>query len=296
MTKQNMDKIFTDKFLELNKEKIIAELNKNGFFNITKAINLEFISKLESDFNENKFQINRNWITGVHADKQYFLTHLLACSQNFYNLVTSNNILSLSEKFLGNNFRLKALRYYETYGYHKMLWHTDNKTSDGFKKIPGLIFIIYMGDVNDGEFQYIKNSHTFSQKNNFNDYSNDFISKNYKDAIISFKGSAGDLIIYNSYGIHRAKPVDLKNFIRKSIFFQIDSEMNSGEPLLINPSYVKNAEKKILSFLGFGQISKTKIYPNTNIDRLPNKILFGTHIYNYIKKKVFIRIKKIFNN
>ena len=103
-----MDKIFTDKFLELNKEKIIAELNKNGFFNITKAINLEFISKLESDFNENKFQINRNWITGVHADKQYFLTHLLACSQNFYNLVTSNNILSLSEKFLGNNFRLKA--------------------------------------------------------------------------------------------------------------------------------------------------------------------------------------------
>ena len=72
--------------------------------------------------------------------------------------------------------------------------------------------------------------------------------------------------------------------------------MNSGEPLLINPSYVKNAEKKILSFLGFGQISKTKIYPNTNIDRLPNKILFGTHIYNYIKKKVFIRIKKIFNN
>ena len=38
MTKQNMDKIFTDKFLELNKEKIIAELNKNGFFNITKAI------------------------------------------------------------------------------------------------------------------------------------------------------------------------------------------------------------------------------------------------------------------
>ncbi len=290
-----MNEIFTDKFLKINKETIIDELNKNGFFNISQAINEKYISKLQSEFNDNNFEINKNWVTGVHADKQYFLTHLLACSEKFYNLVTDNNIMNLSEKFLGVNCRLKALRYYETYGYHKMLWHTDNKTKDGFVKIPGLIFIIYMGDVSDGEFQYIKNSHTFSQKNNFNDYNNDFINKNYNNEIISFKGAAGDLIIYNSYGIHRAKPVCSKNFIRKSIFFQIDSQINSGEPLLINPSYVKNVEQKTLNFLGFGQVSKTKIYPNTNMDRLPKKILFGKLIYNYLKRKISLRLKKIIN-
>ena len=43
-----------------------------------------------------------------------------------------------------------------------MQWHTDNKYYDQNKKgstitkTPGLIFITYISDVNDGEFQYVK--------------------------------------------------------------------------------------------------------------------------------------------
>ena len=65
---------------------------------------------------------------------------------------------------MGNSFRLTALRYYETYGKHHMQWHTDNKTDKEFSKFPGLIFICYLSDVNDGQFQYIKRSHLWSSK------------------------------------------------------------------------------------------------------------------------------------
>ena len=88
--------------------------------------------------------LNHNEINGVYFEKQYYFTNLLTKSKTFYNFVTSKFVLDVSEKYLGNTFRLKALRYYETYGKHQMQWHTDNKTDKSFAHIPGIIFIFYI--------------------------------------------------------------------------------------------------------------------------------------------------------
>ena len=85
-------------------------------------------------------------------------------------------------------FRLKALRYYENFGGQHMQWHTDNRRYDKEQgethtSAPGIIFLAYISDVDDGEFQYIKGSHIWSSENTHHDYSVKFI---FYRVILSF--------------------------------------------------------------------------------------------------------------
>ena len=212
--------IFEKNFLNLENKKIISQVRNEGVFFCKNAIKDKFIDNFLNEVDENKFSINRNWTTGVYTENQYYVKHLLGCSKQFYNLISHNQIQNFCEKFFDKEYRLKAFRYYETYSKHKMAWHTDNKISkkkglDIYKEIPGIIFIIYLSDVQDGEFQFIKRSHKISDQEAYNDYSDDFIINKYKDNILSFKGEKGDLIIYDTYGIHRAKQVTQNDFVRK---------------------------------------------------------------------------------
>src|SRR5690349_23459277 len=137
------------------------------------------------------FYLNRNGLTGVYSDTQYYFVNLLAASRTFVSFITSQKLKSALTSYFPSGCRLKALRYYETYGGHHMQWHTDNKTARGFAEIPGLIFIFYCEDVVDGEFQYIRGSHKWSGEQGFNDYSDEYISKNHGDEIVKFAGPAG---------------------------------------------------------------------------------------------------------
>ncbi len=280
--------IFSENFKNKSLKQIITQVNDEGVCFIEKSVNLEFISKLIELVENKRFHINNNWISGVYYNNQYYLNHLLAVSRDTYELITNKKITELFDNFFDKSYRLKALRYYETGRSHKMSWHTDNKNIYGSKKTNGLIIIIYLSEVADGEFQYIKYSHKHTTDKEFNEYSNEYINKNYNDKILSFKGSPGDLIIYNVNGIHRAKPVLTKNFLRKSLFFQIDENFETAEPILINPSFISNREQKNLDFLGFGMINTSKIYPQTDVENLPLKHLLNlTLIKNIIKKCIF---------
>src|SRR5207244_8105820 len=131
--------------------------------------------------------LNRNWVTGVYIEKQYYLTHMLAVSPAFADYCTHPLMLEILEKAVGADYRLKALRYYETYGGHHMQWHTDNKTDRGFAHIPGLIFIAYVSDVADGEFLYVRGSHAWSGEKSYNDYPDELIAQQYVKDICTFK-------------------------------------------------------------------------------------------------------------
>ena len=114
------------------------------------------VNAIESDATKSKLNLNKNEISGVYYEKQYYLTNLLAVSKRFYDFATSKLVFDVCRNCLGDKFRLKALRYYETYGGHHMQWHTDNKTDRDFAHIPGMICIFYVSDVNEGQFQYIE--------------------------------------------------------------------------------------------------------------------------------------------
>ena len=293
---------FTEEFKKIDFRSIVRLLNEKGYFSFPKAINPNIISKIFLDATKNKLNINNNKITGVYAEKQYYLTNLLSVSKTFYDFVTSKTIFDICEKYLGNKFRLKALRYYETYGRHNMQWHTDNKTDRSFAHIPGIIFIFYISDVEDGQFQYVEGSHLWSGEKAYSDYSDEFIQKNYKEKIKDFKFPSGSLIIYNTYGIHRAKPVQNKKFTRKSVFFQVDNEIENSEPIIVNTKFIDNLDDNLKMFLGFGKPSNYEVFPSTSINTLQfNKKLFriflkyfANRVFKYLKMLLPKYIKKIF--
>ena len=284
--------IFTDEFEQVSVDEIINQIKLNGYFSFEKAISNEALNEIEKMATESMLNFNQNNISGVYKEKQYFFTNLLTVSKSFYDFVTSKFVLDICEKYMGNSFRLTALRYYETYGKHHMQWHTDNKTDKEFSKFPGLIFICYLSDVNDGQFQYIKRSHLWSSKKNFNDYSDEFIEQSHKQEIENFKYPRGSIIIYNTHGIHRAKPVMNNNFIRKSIFFQVDNITNNSEPILLNTSFIDKIDDKISMFLGFGRPANYKIFPKTSLNTLP---LSKDFIVKIVKYAPYRLIRGLFN-
>lgn len=261
--------IFTDEFIEYPIQEVHRELEEHGFFCFENAFTTNFIHAIFESVEANRFGLNTNWVSGVCTEQQYYLTHMLAVSKEFYDYVTHQKIRDISRKILGDRIRLKAMRYYETLGGHHMQWHTDNKTDKGFAHIPGIIFIAYLVDVDDGEFQYISGSHDWSGIQAYSDYSDEEIKEKYEDRIISFRKPAGSLIIYNTYGIHRAKPFRSKGYVRKSLFFQVDSEITNAEPLLLNPAFCTNLTDDVREYLGFGLGSNYQIFPNSKLKDHP---------------------------
>ena len=255
---------------------VCSDIKRNGYCHISQALDLDFVCQIKEDVRNNRYSFNSNRPGGVDVGSQYYNTFMMCVSRAFYSYCTSSFVLSVAGKYLGEEgFRLKCHRYYETSGSHKMQWHTDTKADKVFSAIPGLIFISYISDVKDGEFQYIEGSHLDAGKYSFNDFSDTQILDIYgQDRVKSFKGSAGDLIIYNTAGIHRAKPaIDPRNE-RASLFFQVDTEDNS-EPLYINPSFVRLGEdERLAAYLGFGMKSEYSAFPSSSFATARAEVVF----------------------
>ena len=285
--------ILTNELQNVEIKNVIKEINDKGYFIFKNAFTHNAIEKIEREATELKVNINQNKLGGVYFENQYYFTNLLSVSKTFYDFVTSNFVYEICKKYMGEIFRLKALRYYETYGGHHMQWHTDNKTDKAFAHIPGIIFIFYISDVKDGEFQYIEGSHKWSGEKAYSNYNDDFIEKNYKEKIKSFKLPKGSLIIYNTYGIHRAKPVKKKGFVRKSVFFQIDNKIDDAEPIIVNTKFIDDVNDQISMFLGFGKPSNYEVFPKTSLNTLPinKKVLFS--LIRYFPYRL---ARNIFNN
>ena len=107
------------------------------------------------------------------------------------------------------------------------------------------------------------------------------------DDVKSFKMPKGSIIVYNTHGIHRAKPSNSSNFVRKSLFFQVDGNDNS-EPLLINPSFMTEFDERIRMYLGFGRKSSNTPFPHTDETTIPD-----FEVQNLISKIGYSRVKSM---
>ena len=291
------DIIFNKKFLEIDKVSIIDNVNKNGFFFFEEALNQKFVQKIEEELSNKDFGLNVNTTNPVYTKAQYFFSNAMTASKEYFNLITSEKIFSIAKTKYNKDFRLKAQRYYETKYGNYMPWHADNVDNNGvLHKNDGLIMIIYINDVFDGEFQLIEGSNLKIEENkrDVNYIADKYVEENYKDNIKSFKGKSGSIIIYDTWHFHRAKPIKDKNFVRKSIFLQIDNSDRNAEKLLLTPDFF-NEEKfkniELLKFLGFGNVSDFASIPAGTIKNLPNKqiikltkLLSLTIIKNIIKR------------
>ncbi len=289
-----MNDIFNNNFIKLKENDIIKEIENNGYFFLESALKNDYLNKINLDLSNKNFGLNNNFVTPVWAKTQYYFTNALATSQAYFNLITSNKFLSIAKAKFNDNFRLKCHRYYETMFGHHMAWHADNVDNQGnVHENDGLIFIIYVNDVFDGEFQLIretnlKENHSERKLN----YSSDkFVEKNFKDKIISFKGKAGSIIIYDTWHLHRARPIKSKSFIRKSIFMQIDKSMRNSEKIILTPDFISKEQTKnqeLMTYLGFGEKSDFPSAPTASYKNLPVKYLLG-----FIGKSLIEIIKSV---
>ena len=292
-----MINLFSKEFIELDPQKITDEVNHKGYFSFSEAVNLDVVKKIENELSNKDFGVNSNFVSPVWCNDQYFFTHALANCKTYYDLITSEKFRSIAKTKFHNYFRLKCHRYYETFSSHHMNWHADNVDNDGFvHENDGLIFIIYINDVFDGEFQLVEGTNL---ENNLDErkynYSDEFVNKKFGDRIKSFKFKAGSIIIYDSWHLHRAKPIENKNFTRKSIFFQVDASPKNAEKILLNPEFISSdlyKENELLTYLGFGAPADYMSVPISNINMLPIKKNLG-FIKNAIKATLINQSKKL---
>ena len=275
----------------IDDSEILAELKTKGYFAIKSFIKPEVIDEISNDVTKNRHSINENVQNGIYYETQYYFMNLLADSKKCFDFIASSFVMNIVTKYLGDTYRLRALRYYETMSGHVMKWHTDNKKEIKKMKFNGLIFIIYFCDVDVGEFQFIEGSHKFSDKFETPDISDEFVNKNYSELIKSFRLPKGSLLIYDATGIHRAKPFINKKYIRKSLYFQIDANEENSEKILLNTNFLNNVTPEIKKLLGFGKKNSYPAYPRTNLNRLP----INRPILSLVLKWFFYRfIRKIF--
>lgn len=253
--------------MDINITKILEDVRNKGYSTVESFLNKDSVKIILNDTTKNKFKINENSSTGVFYETQYYFMNLLAESQKCYDFITSKFVINLCDQYLGNKYRLHASRYYETMSGHNMKWHVDNKRGIELIDMKGLIFIVYLCDVDEGEFQYIEGSHKFD--NDTPDIQDDLINNKYKHLIRSLKMPIGSLIIYDARGIHRAKIFNNKNFVRKSLYFQVDAIDEIAEKILVNTKFLKNITPDIEKILGFGKKYEDSTYPKTNLNRYP---------------------------
>ena len=228
-------------------------------------------------------------ISSVHDHDGYYMSNGLAKSKMLFDLLTSNKILEISEKYLGEKFRLKCHRVYSVGSGSKNPWHTDDKKyGQKNDKIKGLVFIIYLNDVYDGEFQAVKGSHTFSRDFKYPNFDTHVMDK-YNKSIVSFKMPKGSIVIFDNKTIHRAKPYFDFFWRRKSLFFQIDNEVEDGEKILIKTEFIKNLSHNQSMLLGMGLPSNMPHEPSkTSLNTINFKTIFIIQIQ--ILKAIFSRI------
>lgn len=291
-------KIFTENFINTKNSVISKEIREKGFFKHKNALTPEFINSIEKDVKTSGISLNNNYVSGVYYThgNQFFLTHMLAASKNFYNYCSNSKVIEFCKEFFGKEFRLKAIRYYENFGGQQMMWHTDNRLYEKSKKTethttsPGIIFLAYISDVEDGEFQYIKGSHIWSGENTHHDYTVDYINEKYSDDIVGFKGKKGTVLIYNAWGVHRAKPSEEKEFVRKTLFFQVEKDTKHSEPILLNSEFISELNDDLKMYLGFGKEATNKVYPATSIYTMPLNKKVSLIIYKWILSRVLLSL------
>lgn len=168
----------------------------------------------------------------------------------------------------------------------------------------GIVFIIYLVDTDNDATEFVLGSHKESSKFTKNNFLDEYISLNFKNRITKAKGKRGCAVISDTRVIDRGSFDSGKEINRYSFWFQIDSNTNQAERLLLNPEFLpKEIPNELSEYLGFSKNFGLTVHPvTTNIDKIiPDderfKMLFKYFIlailipFNWIRLKLPLKTK-----
>ncbi|MDZ8055058.1 MAG: phytanoyl-CoA dioxygenase family protein [Aulosira sp. ZfuVER01] len=291
--------MFNADFSKISTSQIVEDLKNKGYFVFEQALTEQYIEEMLQEVDFNQILVNTNDVGVVLAQSYKFLTHCLANSKKTYDLITSQKVLEICKNYFNDNYKLTNHRIFQVNRNSYMPWHTDNNLQKGNQlsdkhNMPGLLFLFYLSDVSKNAFQYVKNSHKWSQQYNTEIYLSDsFIEKNYQQEILSFPMKKGTIIVCDIHGVHRAEPFQDKKYIRTSLLFQVDQVgsqyLEHGEKNIVNTEYLDNLNSEVMDYLGFGFKRSYPAFPNSSVaTMLPKDILL-------LQQKLLIQTIKAFN-
>jgi len=104
----------------INNSDVLADLETKGYFAIKSFIKPNVIDEISNDVTKNCYSLNENVQNGIYYETQYYFMNLLADSKKCFDFITSSFVMNIVTKYLGDTYRLRALRYYETMSGHVM--------------------------------------------------------------------------------------------------------------------------------------------------------------------------------
>lgn len=259
-------------------------LDADGFVNLTGLIDDQQIETINRRI---KLAMNQPHVNGqrgyVKEGCQRYLADTLSYGKEIIDVYTNDTLIELAEKYSKDAVHLSNYRIYCTYPSDdfKMWWHLDNKidTYDFENKcfiqkvVPddkGLIFLMYLSDVEDGGVQLVKGSHKWSRDYECEGF--DHMEEDFKQEIVTFNNCPkGTFVAYDYATIHRAKPYN-GGQVRTSMFGQLSpSRMPAGEPILLNVRDLPSLTDKQKQVLNFGNEPSTLNWPIGKIDEFNKK-------------------------
>jgi len=198
----------------MKNNKVINQLNENGIF-----IYKNFIDKYKCQLLIDKFESyltinNLIWVDDTQSDKRIYGIDII--DTEFRELFNTEDLNNIYSKYISSNNKYSFIMANKvTYKENNLGsgggWHRDTFFSKQLK------FILYLNDVDEsnGAFEFVYKSHHFSHKlkdffrfsifkDNIRRYSNILFKNSTK-----ITGSAGDLIIVDTSGIHRGNPIQI---------------------------------------------------------------------------------------
>lgn len=201
-----------------NVTKIYNKINNDGFFVYENFLSEEKCEELIKSFKNNLDKENI-WRDDLYSDTRMYGIERL--DKSFMEIYENDILNEVYESYIANKMNSMVLCNHiipvkENKGSGGG-WHRDSINRRQLK------FIIYLTDstVKTGCFQYIKGSHALLEKYNMNmkmklksdsyRYSKDEVEVLLNEGydISNLEGKKGDLIIVDTSGIHRGKPIEV---------------------------------------------------------------------------------------
>jgi len=245
---------------------VAASVRERGYVALDHALTPDALAALNADAGGMRPEFNANAVGPVYFKNQRYLTHCLARSSVAFDVMVRSWCFAVMKAYFGEGFRLTDHRFYVTGRSEVMQWHVDNKFDDRVPSAyPGLIFIFYLNDAVDGEFQIVEGSREWSRSSGETDFPDEFIHAHHGERIVNLPMAAGGCVIYDTTMVHRAHPIRRRGFERRSLFFQVEKKAGGGEPILIDTAFAGALSAEQQYFLGFGVAPEYPVFPASSL-------------------------------
>jgi len=261
--------IFTRSFLDADPSAVAATLEAQGYWVCDDALDLGFAAELDRELGERELALNVNDVGPVRYHHQTYFTHALAASRRFFDLVTHAKLRDLCRARLGEAFRLKCQRYYQSGLHHELTWHTDDKTPTGVRTgVPGIGVVAYLGETFAGELQVLARSNAWTGATGRTEFGDAEIETRHAADIVTISRPAGAVILFDSSTLHRTRPITSRGFVRKSVFLQVDADLAHSEKMIVDTQYLDPGDADLMRYLGVGMPSGYPSMPPSSVATL----------------------------